>query len=97
MFDDTAVKVVSLSKGLLKLWCNFLWLWICDKRFALGVRRKKVTMIPEEAPGTVGIKRLLAFSTSWWMWNQTSWRRYIINGLCLVPCLATEYYTCPWY
>ena len=47
MSDDTAVKVVSLCKGLLKLRCNFLWLWICDKRFAFGVRRKKGTMIPK--------------------------------------------------
>lgn len=97
MFDDTAVKVVSLSKGLLKLWCNFLWLWICDKRFALGVRRKKVTMIPEEAPGTVGIKRLLAFSLLGGCGTKRAGEDTLLMGQRLVPCLATEYYTCPWY
>lgn len=53
MFDDTAVKIVSQSKRLLKLQQDFLWFRVCDKRAAFSLRGKKVTMIPEEVPGTL--------------------------------------------
>lgn len=53
MFDDTAVKIVSQSKRLLKLQQDFLLFRVCDKRAAFSLRGKKVTMIPEEVPGAL--------------------------------------------